>query len=264
MSKAEAARVAEVVDGYLRYRLGVDPDRDEEALCALATTGYVASCWRNTVLEAIHSGGFVRNARVGSYARDGIPDTDMARLNIVTWRQVRPHVATNEIDVIAVRELLRDQNRPLAIGHRQATAGELFAGVWTKLCWHLNEGAWLPLHVASAFDEDDSAVVRYYAACGGGYADDWFGHPWWETAIRAWAAEVPPNRPGDLTLALEAPNLLDEQGISWLIGAKYNKTFRAAIRTWQKDRGADDEKAPREIFFPPAVPNFPPSMRRQR
>ena len=82
----------ETIDGALRGSFGVDPDRDHDEVCALATTGYVVSCWRNTVLEDIHSGGFVPSARRGSYARDGIRDRDMARLNVATWRQIRPHV----------------------------------------------------------------------------------------------------------------------------------------------------------------------------
>jgi hypothetical protein len=106
----------EMINGALKGSFGVDPDRDHDEVCALATTGYVVSCWRNTVLEDIHSGGFVPSARRGSYARDGIQDRDMARLNVVTWRQIRPHVHPTGIDVMAVRDLLRDKKRPVTIG----------------------------------------------------------------------------------------------------------------------------------------------------
>ena len=247
------------VNDYLRSWLGVDPDSDEESLCALATTGYVVSCWRNTILEDIHSGGFAPRARASSYARDGIPDADMARLNVATWRQVRPFVTGTHIDVMGVRALLRDKARPLVLGIRRATAGELFAGAWTKLRWHLNEGAWLPLAVAEILG-GEAAAVRYYAACGGSYAPDWFGNPWWATAVRAWSTHTPPVRSKDLELALEAPNLLDERGIEWLMEAHFSDTFRSAIRAWQTEHGADHTHASQLPLIPPGVPDFPPSM----
>jgi hypothetical protein len=102
-------RLVEIVDRALQDSFGIDPTSEHDDMCALATTGLVVSCWRNTVLENIHAGGFVSNARRGSYARDGIPDRDMARLNVATWRQVRPHVHPTGIDVLAVRALLREQ-----------------------------------------------------------------------------------------------------------------------------------------------------------
>src|SRR5882757_8604857 len=66
------------------------------------------------------------------------------------------------------------------------TCGDLFAGTWTKLAWHLNEGAWLPAYLADrSFGGDEAAAMRYYAVCGGNYAAAWFGNPWWERAITA-------------------------------------------------------------------------------
>lgn len=128
----DSRSLIETMDGALRGSFGVDPDRDHDEVCALATTGYVVSCWRNTVLEDIHSGGFVPSAHRGSYARDGIRDRDMARLNVAIWRQIRPHVHPTGIDVMAVRDLLRDKKRPVTIGANTFTCGDLFAGTWTN------------------------------------------------------------------------------------------------------------------------------------
>lgn len=232
-------------------------------MCALATTGYVVSCWRNTVLEDIHGGGFVPNARHGSYARDGIPDRDMVRLNVATWRQIRPHVHPTGIDVMAVRDLLCDKQRAITMGLTTLTCGELFAGAWTKLAWHLNEGAWLPLHVAeSAFGGDKAAAMRYYAVCGGFSASDWFGNPWWGSAIAAAAEESPPARPGDLDLALYSPNQLDDDAIRWLIHAECARSFREAITTWKSHRGVDEDDLPAlGVWIPPGVPELPERLR---
>ncbi|MGH9214170.1 MAG: hypothetical protein ACRD2C_26395 [Acidimicrobiales bacterium] len=247
------------IDNYLRGHLGVGPD-NIEALCGLATTGYVVSCWRNTVLEDIHCGGFWKGGSVGSYARDGIPDTDMARLNIATWRQVRPHVSPESFDVIAVRDLLRNKDRPLRIGDNEHKAGELFAGAWTKLSWHLNEGAWLPLMTAAVLGDDMSAAVRLYAACGGAYASTWFGNPWWTYAIRAFAADEPAPQARDLDLALEAPNELSETGIRWLMRASHSGQFRTAMRAWQVRHGADHDRFGGMLLIPPGVPDLPRSL----
>lgn len=51
--------LVETIDGVLRRSFGVDPVRDHDEVCALATTGYVVSCWRNSVLDDVYSGGFV-------------------------------------------------------------------------------------------------------------------------------------------------------------------------------------------------------------
>jgi hypothetical protein len=249
--------LVETIDGVLSHSFGVHPNRDHEEVCSLATTGYVLSCWRNTVLEDIHSGGFVPTARRGSYARDGIPDRDMARLNVATWRQIRPHVHPTGIDVIAVRELLRDKKRPVTIGANTFTCGNLFAGTWTKLVWHLNEGAWLPLHLADRmFGGDEAAAMRYYAICGGSYASDWFGNPWWEVSITAWAKQNQPERAGDIDLALHAPNQLDDNAIRWLMNAKYDRSFRDSIITWKLDRGVDQADLAAGLWFPPGVPEL--------
>lgn len=162
MTTDDPQGLIKMMDDCLRRSFGIDPERDHDEVCALATTGYVVSCWRNTVVEDIHSGGFVPTARRGSYARDGIPDRDMLRLNVATWRQIRPHVHPEGIDVIAVRALLRDKHRLIVLGSNTFTCGELFAGTWTKLVWHLNEGAWLPLHLKDRFGGDEAATMRYY------------------------------------------------------------------------------------------------------
>lgn len=248
----------ETIDGALNRSFGIHPDSDHDDVCALATTGYVVSCWRNTVLEDIHSGGFVSTARRGSYARDGIPDRDMARLNVATWLQIRPHVHPTGIDVMAVRDLLRDKTRPVTMGANTFTCGDLFAGTWTKLVWHLNEGAWLPVHLADRlFGGDEAAAVRYYAVCGGNYASHWFGNPWWEVAITAWAKQNPPARAEDLSLALRAPNQLDDDAIRWLMGANYDRSFRDAITTWKLGRGVDQADLAAGLWFPPGVPDLP-------
>jgi hypothetical protein len=258
----DSRSLIETIDGALRGSFGVDPDRDHDEVCALATTGYVVSCWRNTVLEDIHSGGFVPSARRGSYARDGIRDRDMARLNVATWRQIRPHVHPTGIDVMAVRDLLRDKKRPVTIGTNTFTCGNLFAGTWTKLVWHLNEGAWLPLDLAGRlFGGDESAAMRYYAICGGNYAPDWFGNPWWEAAVTAWAKQNQPARVEDLDLALHTPNELDDNTIPWLMRAKYDRVFSDAIRTWKLDRGGNQTDPAGDLWFPPGVPELPKHLR---
>lgn len=262
--KLDPADLIDRVDTTLRRSFGIDPLRDHDEVCALATTGYVVSCWRNTVLEEIHSGGFVANARRGSYARDGIPDRDMARINIATWVQVRPHVHPRGIDVMAVRELLRDRSRPLRIGSDVVACGSLFQGAWTKLSWHVNEGCWLPLHLADrAFDGDESAVVRYYAVCGGAYASAWFGNPWWTRAISAWADEVPPPRVCDLDVAVEAPNELSDDAIGWLMSAHYRDSFLGAIKAWKTGRGVKESDLALGIWFPPGVPELPLRLQRR-
>ena len=263
MSLVDDSRsLVETIDGDLRGSFGIDPDRDHDEVCALATTGYVVSCWRNTVLEDIHSGGFVPSARRGSYARDGIPDQDMARLNVATWRQIRPHVHPTGINAAAVRDLLRDKKRPVTIWANTFTCGDLFAGAWTKLVWHLNEGAWLPLHLAHRlFGGDEAAAMRCYAICGGNYASDWFGNPWWETAVTAWAKQDQPARTEDLDLALHTPNELDDNAIQWLMRTKYDRSFRDAIITWKLDRGVDQTASAAGLWFPPGVPELPKHLR---
>lgn len=251
----------ETIDYALKNSFGVDPDRDNVELCDLATTGYVVSCWRNTVLEDIHGGGFVSSARRGSYARDGIRDRDMARLNVVTWRQIRPHVHSTGIDVLAVRDLLRDKTRQVTIGRKTFGCGDLFAGAWTKLAWHLNEGAWLPLHLSDRmFGGDEGATMRYYAVCGGNYAPDWFGNPWWETAVMA-RARLNPLSFEDLSLAVHTPNELDDDATEWLMEAKYDQVFNGAIRTWKLDRGANQPDSAGNLWFPPGVPELPEYLR---
>ena len=262
MPKNDLAELIETIDGVLKRSFGVDPDTDQDEVCALATTGYVVSCWRNTVLEDIHCGGFVRTGRRGSYARDGIRDRDMARLNVATWCQIRPHVRSAGIDVMAVRDLLRDKKRQVTIGANTFTCGDLFAGAWTKLVWHLNEGAWLPVHLADRlFGGDDAAVVRYYAVCGGNYASAWFGNPWWRTAITVWAQQNQPPHAGDLGLALRAPNQLDDEAIRWLMNGTHHQSFRDAITTWKLDRGVKETDLAAGLWFPPGVPDLPEYLR---
>ena len=254
-------RLVEIVDRALQDSFGIDPTSEHDDVCALATTGLVVSCWRNTVLESIHAGGFVSNARRGSYARDGIPDRDMARLNVATWRQVRPHVHPTGIDVLALCALLRDKNRLVRVGASTYRCGNLFAGAWTKLVWHLNEGAWLPAHLADRLGGDDSATMRYYAICGGSYASDWFGNPWWGAAIKAWSEQEPPDNENDLELALRAPNELGDDAIHWLMKAKYDSSFNNAIAAWKRQRGGLQADYVGGLWFPPGVPDLPPHLR---
>lgn len=261
MTTDDPQGLIKMMDDCLRRSFGIDPEWDHDEVCALATTGYVVSCWRNTVVEDIHSGGFVPTARRGSYARDGIPDRDMLRLNVATWRQIRPHVHPEGIDVIAVRALLRDKHRPIVLGSNTFTCGELFAGTWTKLVWHLNEGAWLPLHLKDRFGGDEAATMRYYAVCGGSYASDWFGNPWWESAITASARQNPPPRADDLELALHAPNQLDDDAIGWLVSAKRSPLFNEAIHAWKAGRGVDATDLAPGLWFPPGVPELPERLR---
>jgi hypothetical protein len=182
----------------------------------------------------------------------------MARLNVATWCQVRPHVHAAGIDVMEVRDLLRDKQRPVMIGSNVFTCGQLFAGTWTKLVWHLNEGAWLPLHLADQrFGGDEAAAMRYYAICGGVYASMWFGNPWWESAITAAAKDNPPVRAQDLDLALCAPNELDDDATRWLMTTTHQNSFYDAIRNWKLHRGVDQADLAAGMLIPPGVPDLP-------
>ncbi|MBM7790141.1 hypothetical protein [Tenggerimyces flavus] len=103
--------------------------------------------------------------------------------------------------------------------------------------------------------------MRYFAICGGAYAGAWFGNPWWRAAINAWAEETPPPPAEHLDLALDAPNLLDEDGIDWLMEANYAQPFSAAIRRWQLEHGAEEGHLGGGLWFPPGVPELPRRLR---
>ena len=103
--------------------------------------------------------------------------------------------------------------------------------------------------------------MRYYAVCGGHYASDWFGNPWWEVALGAWAKQEQPVDDDDLDLALSAPNELDDDGIRWLMRAKYDRSFRDAITAWISDRRGLKADHPGGLWFPPGVPALAPRLR---
>ena len=192
-------RLVEIVDRALQDSFGIDPISDHDDVCALATTGLVVSCWRNTVLESIHAGGYVSNARRGSYARDGIPDRDMARMNVATWRQVRPHVHPDVSTLLAVRArccatraaLYELERARINAAASSRELGPSWHGISTRVhgCRYISQINWVAT-TRQLCGTTPSAV--------GAMPRTGFGNPWWGAAVEAWSEQEPPNNENDL------------------------------------------------------------------
>jgi hypothetical protein len=75
--------------------------------------------------------------------------------------------------------------------------------------------------------------------------------------VTAWTKQNQPARAEGLDLALHTPNELDDNAIQWLMRAKYDRSFRDAIRIWKLDRGVDQADLAASLWFPPGVPELP-------
>jgi hypothetical protein len=79
---------------------------EPQALAGLTAVALVHKCWRNTELEGWHSD--IDPAAPSDY--------DMFRANITLTRAVLPAVAAHPLDVVSVRLVFTDPNRPSGVG----------------------------------------------------------------------------------------------------------------------------------------------------
>jgi hypothetical protein len=228
---------------FAQAQFGLDPDSDRVPMMGLAAIGLTVQAWRNTSLEDLHAGDHVNG---------GLPDSDMMRFNIATFRVVKEHVAPDRCEWDALQAALTDPDRILPGG---STVGALAGGEFEQLASDVRNA----LSISRLIERQRGfPFLRTLLAVQAGTSNkEWYGSPWWQDVVKvfiellddpassAWKYDeryepVPPAACDRTVLAealLEKPESLDDQAIFWCLkhGLSRSATF-AGFARWRARR----------------------------
>lgn len=176
----------------------------------LAAVGLLLRLWRRTdgqVLERLH-----RN-------RPELTDMMMLRVNVATFKALRPAVQGDFVDLDAAFHATVDPRRLVFDGRSRRPVADVFADDWSAVQADVANSADVIAHVIDSDGPCGRGGTDYLAFCAVMLGLHLFGCPWWPNLVRAAVDVVVPRTPAWKDLAVTDPEMLDDAGARWLITA---------------------------------------------